>query len=140
LWQSNAIVRFIAQQGNNPTLVGSTPFQKSLIDQWIDFSYHEIDLPVCSWLAPISGYIQGNPIATKKAKTDLNNVLGILDSHLLHHTFLVGERISLADIVVSTSLLGLYTTVLDENFRKKKLSIPTDGSELAFLNHSLRKF
>jgi len=44
--------------------------------------------------------------------------LDILNHHLETRTFLVGERITLADIVVATSLYRLYTKVLDANFRK----------------------
>jgi elongation factor 1-gamma len=41
-----------------------------------------------------------------------------LNAHLLTRTYLVGERISLADIVVGASLSNLYKSVLDPNFRK----------------------
>jgi len=42
----------------------------------------------------------------------------VLNNHLLHHMFLVGERITLADIVVSMSLLRLYTMVFEPEYRK----------------------
>merc|ERR1711976_1077479 len=41
-----------------------------------------------------------------------------LNDHLLHHTFLVGERVTLADIVVACTMLSLYQNVLDPGFRK----------------------
>jgi elongation factor 1-gamma len=41
-----------------------------------------------------------------------------LNDHLKDQTFLVGERVTLADIVVALHLLGLYTHVLDPGFRK----------------------
>lgn len=44
--------------------------------------------------------------------------LSILNSHLLTCTYLVGERITLADIVVACNLLNPYKYVLDPNFRK----------------------
>jgi len=34
--------------------------------------------------------------------------LGVLNQHLLTHTYLVGERITLADICVACNLLSLY--------------------------------
>lgn len=45
-------------------------------------------------------------------------VLDVLNHHLLTRTFLVGERISLADICVACTLIPLYVNVLDPNFRK----------------------
>jgi len=44
--------------------------------------------------------------------------LTILHNHLNTRTFLVGERISLADIVVAMTVLRLYTMVFDPGFRK----------------------
>jgi elongation factor 1-gamma len=41
-----------------------------------------------------------------------------LNDHLLHHTYLVGERVTLADIVVACTMLSLYQNVLDPGFRK----------------------
>jgi Glutathione S-transferase len=43
--------------------------------------------------------------------------LQALNTHLLPRTYLVGERITLADIGVACTLLQLYQNVLDTNFR-----------------------
>merc|ERR1711915_929395 len=45
------------------------------------------------------------------------------NDHLLTRTFLVGERISLADIAVACTLLNLYKHVLDPSFRKPFLNV-----------------
>lgn len=45
-------------------------------------------------------------------------VLDVLNNHLLTRTFLVGERVSLADICVACTLIPLYINVLDPNYRK----------------------
>merc|ERR1712228_472507 len=41
-----------------------------------------------------------------------------LNEHLLHHTYLVGERVTLADVVVACTMISLYQNVLDSGFRK----------------------
>ena len=51
------------------------------------------------------------PQATEKAKEHLKAVLGFLDQYLKTRTFLVGERLSLADISVGCQLLALYKQV-----------------------------
>lgn len=84
---------------------------QSLIDQWIDFSANEIDLPAAAWLYPIFEIVPFNAEATERAKADIKKALDMLNKHLTYRTFLVGERVSLADIVVSMSLHRLYTTV-----------------------------
>ncbi|NXI86137.1 EF1G factor, partial [Rhipidura dahli] len=55
--------------------------------------------------------------ATEVAKEEVKRVLGVLDGHLKTRTFLVGERVSLADISLVCALLWLYKQVLDPAFR-----------------------
>ena len=49
--------------------------------------------------------------ATEQAKEAVKRSLAVLNQHLATRTFLVGERISLADIAVCCNLLQLYSTV-----------------------------
>lgn len=48
----------------------------------------------------------------------MKKALTALNSHLLTRTYLVGERITLADISVAMTLLHLYQYVLEPNLRK----------------------
>jgi elongation factor 1-gamma len=118
VFEPNAAARYIARK-SKVSLYGASDFEAAQVDQWVDFSISEIDLPASVWVFPILGYIQNNATATQRAKGDIRKVLDILNSHLADRTFLVGERISLADIVVATSLHRLYTRVLDSAFRKQ---------------------
>merc|ERR1711915_484087 len=52
------------------------------------------------------------------AKEDIKAALKTLNDHLLTKTFLVGERLTLADIAVACTMLSLYKQVLDPAFRK----------------------
>jgi len=117
IFESNAIARYVARQGDSK-IYGSNPFEASLIDQWIDFAANEIELPSAAWLFPILEIVPFNKDATARAKTDIRKALEILNKHLTFRTFFVGERISLADIVVSMALYRLYKMVLDAGFRK----------------------
>merc|ERR1712235_164086 len=49
---------------------------------------------------------------------DIKAALKTLNDHLLTKTFLVGERLTLADIAVACTMLSLYKQVLDPAFRK----------------------
>jgi len=118
IFEPNAAARYIARK-STAALFGSSDFEAAQVEQWIDFSVTEIDLPSSVWVFPILGYIQNNATATQRAKGDIRKVLDILNNHLAERTFLVGERISLADIVVATSLHRLYVKVLDTGFRKQ---------------------
>jgi len=117
LFESNAIARHLARLSET-SLFGSNEYEEALVNQWIDFAASEIDLPAGVWLYPILGYIEFNAEATNLAKGDIRKVLQILNDHLANRTYLVGERFSLADIVVGTSLVYLFKLVLDSGFRK----------------------
>merc|ERR1719354_1449483 len=62
--------------------------------------------------------MQYNKGQTDRAKEDVKKALEYLNNHLLTKTFLVGERISLADISVCCTMLSLFKLVLDPAFRK----------------------
>jgi len=117
IFESNAIARHVARQGAEK-IYGANAYEASLIDQWIDFASNEVELPSAAWLYPILDIVPENREATNKAKGDIRKALDILNHHLETRTFLVGERVSLADIVVSMSLYRLYQLVLDPGFRK----------------------
>ena len=68
-------------------------------------------------LMPILAFIYVK--AHNQAVTGLKKSLGVLDKILLNKTYLVGERVTLADIAVATSLYLPFKLVLDAEFRKK---------------------
>lgn len=67
---------------------------------------------------PTLGIMQFNKTQTERSKEDIKAALKLLNDQLLTKTFLVGERISLADIAVACVMLSLYKQVLDPSFRK----------------------
>merc|ERR1712029_959601 len=62
--------------------------------------------------------MQFNKQNTERAKEDISKAMTALNDHLLHHTFLVGERLTVADISVACTMISLYQNVLDPGFRK----------------------
>jgi elongation factor 1-gamma len=117
VWESNAIASYVAH-AKPSQLYGNSQYEAALVEQWVHYATNEIDLPAAAWLYPIYGLVAENPEATSKARSDIRGVLKTLDEHLKLRTYLVGERITFADIAVSMSLLPLYKMVLDGGFRK----------------------
>jgi len=114
LFKSNAIAYFLA----NEQLRGASVVDAAHVQQWIEFADNEILPSYCTWLFPCLGIMQYNKQNTDRAKDDIKTALSILDGHLLTRTYLVGERITLADISVACYLVELYRLVLDEEFRR----------------------
>ncbi|ESO12389.1 hypothetical protein HELRODRAFT_105304 [Helobdella robusta] len=114
LFKSNAIAYFVA----NEVLRGLNVSDAACIQQWLDFADNDILPAYCTWIFPIIGILQYNKQNTDKAKEDIKFALGVLNQHLAGRTYLVGERITLADICVACHLLTLYQKVLEPEFRK----------------------
>jgi len=115
LFESNAIAYFVA---NEQLRGGKDPLAQSQILQWLNYADSDILPAACTWVFPCLGIMQFNKNATERAKEDVKKAMTALNEHLLNHTYLVGERVTLADIVVACTMLSLYQNVLDAEFRQ----------------------
>merc|ERR1712119_40963 len=120
LTESNAIAYYVA---NDELRGGSEASARAQVVQWMCMADNEILPASCTWVFPTMGIMQFNKDATDRAKEDIKTALKTLNDHLLTRTFLVGERLTLADIAVACTLLNLYKHVLDPAFRKPFLNV-----------------
>merc|ERR1712123_91276 len=120
LTESNAIAYYVA---NEELRGGSDAAARAQVVQWMCMADNEILPASCTWVFPTMGIMQFNKNATERAKEDIKAALKTLNDHLLTRTFLVGERLTLADIAVACTLINLYKQVLDPAFRKPFLNV-----------------
>lgn len=111
--ESNAIAYYVA----NDQLRGKTDLERAQVVQWLSFAESEILPYSAAWVYPLLGIMPYQKNNVERAHSDVNRTLSVLNQHLLNNTFLVGERISLADIVVFSNLLNLYQYVLEPSLR-----------------------
>ena len=111
LFETNAIAYYV---GNDCTRGGDKEHE---VLQWIGVADNDLLPAACTWVYPTLGITQYNKQATEKAKEQVKSVLTTLDKHLLTKTFLVGERVTQADISMGCTLVMLYVNVLDPSFR-----------------------
>lgn len=116
LYESNAIASYIANAKEGTTLYGKTKKEAALVQQFVSFADNEFAPIAAAWLYPIMGYYPVNDAATAKAKEDFKRCFGALNKHLATRTFLVGERVTLADIVLTCSVMTFYRMVLEPSF------------------------
>lgn len=112
--ESNAIAYYVANQ----QLRGSNDVEKSQVIQYMSFSENEILPAMAALVYPCLGAMQQNKQAQERAREDVKKILTCMNTHLESRTFLVGERITLADISVFATLLPLYKMVLEPACRK----------------------
>jgi len=118
VFSSTAIARYIARIRRDTGLYGQNLLESGQVDSWIEFCAHEIEVPLCCWTFPVMGIMEEVPQATKQAKEDVTRALRVLDNHLLHQTFMVGNQITLADIKVCCALVDGFQHVIDAGMRK----------------------
>jgi len=114
LSESNAIAYYVS----NDTLRGTNPVDQALILQYLEFADNEVLPSACTWVYPTLGFKQYNKQDTEKAQTHLKKCLTLLNGFLETRTFLVGERVTLADITLACNMMMLYAQVLDPKFRE----------------------
>merc|ERR1712227_748877 len=115
LFESNAIAYYVA---NDQLRGGKDAVAQCQVLQWLNFADSDILPASCTWVYPCLGIMQFNKTSTERAKEDIKKAMTALNEHLLHHTYLVGERVTLADVVVACTMISLYQNVLDPGFRK----------------------
>ncbi len=107
----------MARLGGNG-LAGNSPFESAQIDQFIDISNTGIQPHALKIASAIFGWYPVESETYNNAVKDLKAVIISLNAHLQGKTFLVGERITVADVVTTVSLLLPFQTALDGGFRK----------------------
>ncbi|CAH2041244.1 unnamed protein product, partial [Iphiclides podalirius] len=119
LTESNAIAYYVA----NAALRGEDVETQARIWQWASWADSELLPASCAWVFPYLGIMQFNKQNVDRAKSDLLAALRLLDEHLLTRTFLVTERVTLADIVVFSTLLHSFQHVLEPSLRSSLVNV-----------------
>lgn len=111
VWESGAILRYLAKR------YGSSPFwpddliAQTLVDQWAEWSKINIALNFTSpvfWRVVRTAPSKQDPAAIDGALTVLNEKLAIAEQQLSGSSYLCGEELTLADIQLGHSLYRYF--------------------------------
>jgi len=114
LSDSNAICFLLG----NESLRGRDIEETTEVLQWMQFAEQELLPPICAWVFPIIGVLQSDAKSVEKAKEDCLQILKVIDDHLLFRTFIIGNRITLADISLFCNLTFVYKHVFSSSVRR----------------------
>jgi glutathione S-transferase len=111
MWESNAILRYLAANYGAGKFWSDDPRERAPIDQWTDwagttFQPDLIGLFVNYWRTPES---QRNPNAIRNFQQRSEKSLRLLDAELAKRKFVAGDRLSVADIASGVHLYRYYT-------------------------------
>lgn len=121
LFESSAIAYYAAAHCEK--LIGATPYEKASIVQWICFADQEFFATFAQWMYPILGYAPYDKAAHSKSVEPINKVLAALDKMLATRTFLVGECVTLADIILASNMFPAFTMFLDASARMSFVNV-----------------
>jgi glutathione S-transferase len=111
IWESHAILRYLAARHGGTSWWSDDPFERSLADRWMDWCQS------CWQPAFIGGVFWGywrtpeaerDLVAIERAVDECARLISLLDEALTGRPFLTGERLSLADIPVGASMYRYY--------------------------------
>lgn len=116
IFESNAIARYVTRLKADNPLYGSSSIDYAHIEQWIDFGSLEIDANIVNWFRPRMGRTVYLPPAEEAAIAALKRALGALNTHLASCTYLVGDSVTLADIIMTCNLFMGFTKLMTKSF------------------------
>lgn len=116
LWESNAILRYLAEKQQH-VLLGEGAHNRAIVDQWMTWVATELNT---SWVYPVFALLRKNPAFTdaERIRTGIeswNSKMRILEERLEANGGLVaGEAFSLADILCALSTHRWVSTPFDK--------------------------
>ncbi|KAK9388662.1 EF1Bgamma1 [Lipomyces mesembrius] len=101
LHETIAISVYFASQKEESGLLGTSKADLALILKWMSFTNMDSFMRLGAWWRPLAGKDAYNKKSVDKAIEDTELYLSIYEKRLTEHTWLVGERFTLADLFVA---------------------------------------
>ena len=100
LWESNAILRYLAAKHDNGTLFPVEPQQRADADRWMDWQQTTVGptLTPIFWGLVRTPEAERDPAAIEAARVAMIPVMQMLDDRLADRTHVAGDAFTLADI------------------------------------------
>lgn len=107
LWESNAIIRYLAAAYGDGGLLPATPRERAKVEQWMDWQATELNN---SWRYAFVALVRKNPAYQDQAALDASVAswsrhIGILEQQLASTgAYVLGDTFSLADVPLGLSV------------------------------------
>jgi len=118
VFESLAISRYIARIGSDTEgLLGATPIEQARVDQWTDVVFTELFPHVSALYEFKLGYGTYDETKFNNSSDAISKVFFILEK-FISNDYLLGDRVTLADIVLGVAVLYPLKLGLDAEWRK----------------------
>ncbi|HVT24242.1 MAG TPA: glutathione S-transferase family protein [Rhizomicrobium sp.] len=110
VWESHAIVRYVAAKYGKGTLWAEDPAERAKADMWIEWTQCDLQN---AFMGVFAGYWrtpenQRNMNMVRNAWMRTNTLLQLLDQHLAGKKFITGESFTMGDIPPGAQLFRYY--------------------------------
>ncbi|HTJ02771.1 MAG TPA: glutathione S-transferase N-terminal domain-containing protein [Methylovirgula sp.] len=113
VWESNSIIRYLADRQNATAFVGGTAAERAQISKWMDWQLSALNAPITALfgqLVRLSADKRDQAIIDANVKT-FRNLMSVLTRALPDEGFLVGTKVSAADIPIGVILHRFFALV-----------------------------
>jgi glutathione S-transferase len=115
LWESHAIVRYLAATYSAGSLWVESPAARAIVDQWTDWTASSFQP---AWIAAFWNVVrtpkaEHNPAAIAKSLAETERCLSIMDQRLSQSPYLAGEMLTYADLVAGVAMYRWTTMDID---------------------------
>jgi glutathione S-transferase len=106
MWESNTICRYLATTRNGEHLYPRDPAARTHVERWMDWQLAVIGAPMGQLLFGLvrSTPETRDPAAIERARQRAAGAWTIIDDELKNRTYLAGDHLSLAEIVLGTQI------------------------------------
>ncbi|KAL9587735.1 MAG: hypothetical protein Q9212_000026 [Teloschistes hypoglaucus] len=123
LTESMAIAIYITSQNEKTSLLGKTKQDYASIVRWMSFANIEVLPCIAGWFRPIVGRDPFNKKNVEDSKKAALKAIKVLEEHLWVNTFLVGERLSLADLFAAGIVARGFQFFFDKAWRQENPNV-----------------
>ncbi|KAF2222478.1 hypothetical protein BDZ85DRAFT_263729 [Elsinoe ampelina] len=118
-----AIAIYLTSQNEKTTLLGKTKQDYASILRWMSFGNSEVLPALGGWFRPLIGRDPYNKKNVEDSQKRSERAVKILEDHFLVNTYLVGERPTLADIVMVGLISRGFQYFFDKEWRGKNPNV-----------------
>jgi elongation factor 1-gamma len=118
-----AIAIYVTSQNEKTTLLGKTKQDYASILKWMSYFNTEVLSKMGAWYRPLLGKDTYNKKSVEEAQKASLKAISVVESHLLNNTYLVGERITLADLFCVGIIARGFEFFFDKKFRSENPNV-----------------
>ncbi|KAL2135342.1 hypothetical protein VTI74DRAFT_8868 [Chaetomium olivicolor] len=118
-----AIAVYVTSQNEKTTLLGKTKQDYASILRWMSFFNSEVLPKIGGWIRPLLGKDPYNKKSVEDSEKAALRAISVVEAHLRDNTYLVGERITLADIFATGIIARGFEFVFGKEWREQNPNV-----------------